>query len=207
MGAHASGQTQRSQSLNDEARAVAQRFWNRTLKKCGDSYYYYLGRETNRFNRGSEAFEFHIENDAPLRLFQLRDLAFYVSEDSLSEANLLNKVQWSGSVHWRAAAMRDRSLAAAAYSGSKKWGSWSEWKSSSDDIGDFNAGRVINSITLLRKNDQWDSAWRAGGWELVSSKIDEHWELPPCESITADVPGLPAPYSNHRATKLTSSDK
>jgi hypothetical protein len=176
----------RAQSkLDDEANALAKRYWDRILTQCGNSYYYYVAKETlspfphyiegnPRVHAGKELVLFELKG---VKLSEPVSLVKSDSADSLNGWEYLTSE--TGASSWKAATVRGRIYSVE----NKTWGAWSRW---SDDIDGNILGRTIHSVGIAKK--------KGDPLTTKGTAIDPQWELPPCEIITAEPPGLPVPY-------------
>ena len=88
-------------SIDDEAKAEADRFWPTQITKCGDDYY----RKLEFFKGGGSWYE-------------LKDPSVRVSANVLTEAHRLNGLEWHGNIYLETKASRTWAL------GANKWGEW-----------------------------------------------------------------------------------
>lgn len=89
-------------SIDDEAKAEADKFWPTQITKCGDDYYRKL-----EFFKGGESW------------YELKDPSVRVSANVLTEAHRLNGLEWHGNIYPETKASRTWDL------GANKWSEWS----------------------------------------------------------------------------------
>jgi hypothetical protein len=88
-------------SIDDEAKAEADKFWATQITRCGDDYYRKL-----EFFKGGESW------------YELKDPSVRVSPNVLTEANRLNGLEWHGNIYLETKTSRYWDL------GANKWGEW-----------------------------------------------------------------------------------
>jgi hypothetical protein len=159
------GPPSQSPSIDAEAKAFAQRYWDKLLRRCPDppraDSYFYIGVVEGglccRSRVEMKGVSFRIQ--APFR--------------PVSEADKLNGVTSKSRSVLTAQAYRESSEDT-----SRIWGSWTEWKSPerSDDV-----GYILQTVIGIRKVN--------GSWEIdpgePSNRLAEHRlaEMPACSGL------------------------
>jgi hypothetical protein len=88
-------------TIDDEAKAEADKFWATQITKCGDDYYRKL-----EFFKGGESW------------YELKEPSVRVSPNVLTEAHRLNGLEWHGNIYLETKTSRYWDL------GANKWGEW-----------------------------------------------------------------------------------
>jgi hypothetical protein len=125
-----------------EAKEFANRFWAKTLLKCGDSYYFlYNHGAVCRDQCGTGGRIGRVE------ISEYRDVSFTLRNTRLSEADTLNGFEWNGKSQLCAKAARVFSPAEAGQSQSPAWqpGAW---------MGGVGCPLPI-SVYLYKSNGRW----------------------------------------------------
>jgi hypothetical protein len=142
-----------------EAEKKAQEYLERTVTKCGDSYYVKAERadvERGKFTQTESLFQL----DSPITIVQKR-------KEPLTHADELNHVEWEGAIRLMAVAHRE-------YSWWSGWSSWSDGPPYNYSANPLLAGGVLNS-NLTKQNGQW----RFGSLDIGNPRVTK----PDCSEI------------------------
>jgi hypothetical protein len=137
-----------------DPRKAAQQLWQKTLAKCGDSYYY-------RYDDGE--------------LLRLKDASFDVLQDPLSRADQANGVQWRGYALVGSILEKSWTRPPGLFLGweepPKEWNKWKDGTDLNQLKKDLNRGfppdMAPTIIRMTRSN---------GRWEFESHHISKGWE-------------------------------
>src|ERR1700691_3388232 len=139
--------------IDAEARAIAQRLWDKLLTKCGAVYY---------DPRASDGFVGHVMRES-------RGVAFRVLGRRLSDADRLNGYAWRGEAVMTASASRESG---------KDWHSNEQWLHYRDadrpnafgDYGLFSVESEVRSGEVWKRSGAW--FYRLGRTEIPAEKLE-----------------------------------
>lgn len=175
-----SAPTPRETVADREAKAFAQRFWEKVLRRCpdpprADSYFTYSLSESLHFVAGTLYYRTDgYGRDADERLggyccqsmTELKGVSFHTQSGAPSEADKLNGITWLGRSWIDARAYRQREQLSGG------WQPWSEWKSGG---------------TIYGADTDFDFRKINGAWERDRGRtgIQELAGMPGCGDLEA----------------------
>lgn len=128
-------------TLSTEADRKAQEYFERTVAKCGDSYYAKV--------RWSDIDTTNLRIIPHETLLQLKDPFVTVKEKTLTEADKLNGIEWEGWIIFVTSAYKEHN------DFQNSWSNWSDGVPKHISIIPIIGGKPMLDRTFSKKNGRW----------------------------------------------------
>lgn len=118
-----------TRTIADQAHEQAELFWNKRIARCGESYFFYFGR------------------NKPRDLVEAKLVTLVNESSPLSDVDKLNGIEWSSRLNIDVITYRKRRDEPG-----REWGDWQ-----TNNHGGYQGGEISSgtSVTMQKKNGRW----------------------------------------------------